>query len=164
MPAGGKERNAYKKLAALRARKAPIFWAVGPDRAGAVYRVAYAPEGEVTFAEAADDLLRFAGGEQTALDAFTELKHAIEAYPILASDGDHSARLWRVAEGVLEKNGSEGELHLLSRVGQRAKGIATDLRSGQLSPEDAARLLAQLATVGEVAFQQWLNGEAQRRC
>lgn len=36
-----KARNAYKKVAALRARNAPIFWALGPDRFSKVYCMKY---------------------------------------------------------------------------------------------------------------------------
>jgi hypothetical protein len=54
VPASGKARNAFKKVAALRARRCPIFWALGPDGLSEVRQVEYD----------ADDTLRLvAGGE-----------------------------------------------------------------------------------------------------
>jgi hypothetical protein len=41
MIANDKERNAYRKVAVLRARQISLFWAVGPGRSGAVFRVSY---------------------------------------------------------------------------------------------------------------------------
>ncbi len=41
LPPSGKERNAFKKVAGLRSRNAPIFWAVGPDGMSKVFRVIY---------------------------------------------------------------------------------------------------------------------------
>ncbi|MES2136217.1 MAG: hypothetical protein V4502_04050 [Pseudomonadota bacterium] len=43
-PAAGKERNAFKKVAALRTGRAPLFWAIGPDRLSKAYRVTYVSE------------------------------------------------------------------------------------------------------------------------
>lgn len=40
-----KHRNAHKKVAALRARKTPLFWAVGPDSLNHVFRVAHGENG-----------------------------------------------------------------------------------------------------------------------
>ena len=55
----GKERNAYKKMAALRLRRAPIFWAVGPDGYNKVFRVAYNDDGSVNLAPSDDSALNF---------------------------------------------------------------------------------------------------------
>lgn len=41
VPAAGPARNAYMKVAALRARHAPLFWAVGPAGLSKVFRVHY---------------------------------------------------------------------------------------------------------------------------
>lgn len=40
-PAGGRPRNAWKKVTGLRARRAPVFWAVGPDGLSKVFKVEY---------------------------------------------------------------------------------------------------------------------------
>ena len=45
------EENAYKKVAALRSRRASIFWAVGPGGYGAVMRMAYPGDDRVMFEE-----------------------------------------------------------------------------------------------------------------
>lgn len=51
--------NAFRKLQALRARKSPVFWALGPDAASFVFRVSYAEGGLVTFSPASNDELLF---------------------------------------------------------------------------------------------------------
>lgn len=56
---GGKEENAYKKILWLRARRAPIFWALGPDRSGTVFKVSYADDGRIMFEEAPLSTLRY---------------------------------------------------------------------------------------------------------
>lgn len=43
------EKNAYKKVIALRKRRAPIFWAVGPDRYEMVFSVEHANNGMMSF-------------------------------------------------------------------------------------------------------------------
>lgn len=43
----GKQRNAFKKVVALRKRRAPIFWAVGPDGDSRAFRVRYRDDDEV---------------------------------------------------------------------------------------------------------------------
>lgn len=43
------EKNAYKKVTALRRRKAPIFWAVGPDRYEMAFSVEYTGNSAITF-------------------------------------------------------------------------------------------------------------------
>lgn len=58
-PSSGKLRNAYKKVAALRARKAPIFWAIGPEMFSKVFRVTYHVGGIVDLAPVDDRVLRF---------------------------------------------------------------------------------------------------------
>lgn len=55
----GKERNAYKKIRALRARKAPLFWALGPDGDSRVFRVIYGNNGSVHFTSVDETLLQF---------------------------------------------------------------------------------------------------------
>jgi hypothetical protein len=48
----GKELNALRKLQGLRSRRAPLFWAVGPDDINFVFRVTYSDGDRVTFEEA----------------------------------------------------------------------------------------------------------------
>lgn len=59
VPTSPKACNAYRKLAALRARRAPIFWAIGPGGISRPYRVEYAPEAMVNLVPADEDVLRF---------------------------------------------------------------------------------------------------------
>jgi len=47
----GKERNAHRKVKALRVRHAPYFWAVGPEKYTHLFRVAYGADDVVTFRE-----------------------------------------------------------------------------------------------------------------
>lgn len=54
----GKARNAYKKMAALRLRRAPIFWAVGPDGYSRIFNVTY-DGGGVSLSPDGDALLKF---------------------------------------------------------------------------------------------------------
>ncbi len=46
-----KEKNAYRKVLGLRARRAPIFWAVGPDLLSRVFNITYGAAGEVHMEE-----------------------------------------------------------------------------------------------------------------
>jgi hypothetical protein len=55
----GPEKNAFRKLEALRDRKVPIFWALGPGGAGDVFRMVYGEGGLVTFNPASEHDLRF---------------------------------------------------------------------------------------------------------
>lgn len=61
-PKGGrlaKERNAYKKVVGLRARKAPFFWAVGPGGYRRTFRVEYGPEARLILLETEERELHF---------------------------------------------------------------------------------------------------------
>nr|WP_166176030.1 hypothetical protein [Altererythrobacter segetis] len=57
-PPSGRERNAYKKVMALRERRAPVFWALGPAGYGNVFRVGYENE-RVSFTSTDDRALQF---------------------------------------------------------------------------------------------------------
>ena len=59
--------NAYRKLNALRTRRAPFFWALGPGGAGYVFRMSYGEDGMVMFSAACEDDLRY--GDDRAADA-----------------------------------------------------------------------------------------------
>ena len=88
-----------------------------------------------------------------------ELRNRILNDPIYASDGNHSARLWRVAENVqqrvLRDEPDDRLLHLMSRVGEFCRSLSSDLRAGNVTIEQVATLLDQMAEVGEVSFQDW---------
>lgn len=58
-PSQPKAINAYKKVAALRARRAPVFWAVGPDGLSHVFKPTYGEQGEVNLVPARMVELRF---------------------------------------------------------------------------------------------------------
>ncbi len=60
-PKNDKTRNAYKKLVGLKARRAPVFWALGPDGYSLVFRVGYQDDGRVSFKPAAQDVLDYRG-------------------------------------------------------------------------------------------------------
>lgn len=91
--------------------------------------------------------------------SYETLRHRVFARPIAASDGNHSARLWRIAENVRDHarpdSSDDRLLHLMSRVGVLSRGLAADLRSGHTSPEAVATLLDQLAELGDLSFEQW---------
>lgn len=59
LPSGGKLRNAYKKISGLKARRAPVFWAVGPDNYSLVFQVEYGSGGVVMLHRTDDAILRF---------------------------------------------------------------------------------------------------------
>ena len=61
IPSTGKALNAYKKVAGLRARRAPIFWALGPNNCSHIFHVHYAPDGRVAFQSTTEDALRYDG-------------------------------------------------------------------------------------------------------
>lgn len=150
-PPAGKQRNAWKKAVALRARRAPLFWAVGPDRAGGAYRVCYATAGSFELAPVDTSALDYAvHGWINPLDL---LRSSILDRPIIALDGNHSARLWRIAANLPESAAAApthaAVAHLFSRVAVLARGMTADLRSASLSPENAAALLDQLAMAAE---------------
>jgi hypothetical protein len=90
---------------------------------------------------------------------YEDLRERVLSEPILASDGNHSARLWRIAENVrdhaLRDSADDRLLHLVARLGVFCRGLAADIRARQTSPEEAAILLAQLADLGEISFEQW---------
>jgi len=54
---GGRKENAYRKVKALRKRRPPLFWAVGPNESH-VFRMDYDPE-RVMFKETSDEELRY---------------------------------------------------------------------------------------------------------
>ena len=56
-----KEINAFRKLKGLQARRASIFWALGPNGANRVYRMTYTDRGAVIFKFASDEALSYAG-------------------------------------------------------------------------------------------------------
>lgn len=91
--------------------------------------------------------------------SYDSLRERVFARPIGASDGNHSARLWRIAENVRDHTRRDSDddrlLHLISRVGALCRGLAVDLRSGHTSPEEVATLLDQLADLGDLSFQHW---------
>ena len=76
---------------------------------------------------------------------------------------NHSARLWRVAENVqanlIKAPSDDRLLHAMSRVGELSRGLAQDLRDGQLTPEQVATLLDQLADLGELSFDRWMHSK-----
>lgn len=90
-----------------------------------------------------------------------ELRARILEAPINASDGNHSARVWRVAENVqqhaLQQPEDDRLLHLMSRVGVLCRGLARDLRAGEVTKEQAATLLDQLADIGDTSLEKWLG-------
>lgn len=53
------ERNAYKKIAALRSRQPPSFWALGPDGLSRVFKVNYSAGEFVDLVKVAEDALKF---------------------------------------------------------------------------------------------------------
>ena len=58
-PLSGKARNAFKKVEALRARQAPVFWAIGPGGYDSVFRVDYGSSGKVTMRETDPSALEY---------------------------------------------------------------------------------------------------------
>lgn len=54
-----KRRNAFRKLAALRDRKAPIFWALGPEGYSKVFLPRYLDNGAVEFDKVSESALNF---------------------------------------------------------------------------------------------------------
>ena len=55
----GPKLNAYQKVRGLRARRAPLFWAVGPNTESIAFRVAYGDGDLVTFEQTADLNLKY---------------------------------------------------------------------------------------------------------
>jgi hypothetical protein len=56
-PVSGKERNAYKKVVALRSQKPPVFWALGPANFSRVFAVDYGSDGIVKLSAKDESLL-----------------------------------------------------------------------------------------------------------
>lgn len=92
---------------------------------------------------------------------FDSLRERILGQSIEASDGNHSARLWRVAENVrdhaLHDSSDDRLFHLMGRVGILCRSLARDVRTGHNSIEEAATLLDQLADLGDLSFEQWME-------
>lgn len=91
---------------------------------------------------------------------YFELKARIFSRRISASDGCHTARVWRIAENVrdnLPECSGERLLHILSRVQVLTQSLARDLRSGHTSPEGAAMVLDQLAQLANLNQEEWLQ-------
>ncbi len=53
------EKNAFRKVKALRIRRPPLFWAVGPEGLSHAFRVEYSQEGIVSFHEIEIQELRY---------------------------------------------------------------------------------------------------------
>ena len=60
-PKSKREENAFRKLTGLQERRAPIFWAVGPNGANKVFRMTYTDGGALTWKSASDDALTYPG-------------------------------------------------------------------------------------------------------
>lgn len=60
-PRSGPTRNAFKKVAALRRRKPPIFWAIGPGGLSYVFSVEYGPNEKIELKAIKETSLAFAG-------------------------------------------------------------------------------------------------------
>lgn len=92
-----------------------------------------------------------------------ELRTRIIESPIYASDGNHSLRLWRVAENIQQHAEQcptdDRMLHLMSRVGVLCRGLARDLREGRVTAHDVATILEQAADIGELSFEEWLGNK-----
>jgi hypothetical protein len=58
-PIEPKENNAFQKVLGLRERKAPLFWAVGPERYCSVYRVLFGSDGQIEFESGSMEDLRY---------------------------------------------------------------------------------------------------------
>lgn len=93
------------------------------------------------------------------MTSYEELRRRVLDNRVLASEGNHSMRVWRIAENIRanahQHSSDDRLLHLMSRVGVFSRGLAKDLRSGHTSPQEAATLLEQLADLGELSFEQW---------
>jgi hypothetical protein len=91
--------------------------------------------------------------------SYDSLRERVFDEPIVASDGNHSLRLWRVAENVRDHARRDAcddrLLHLMARIGGLCRSLSADLRSGHTSPAEVAILLDQLADLGDLSFEQW---------
>lgn len=59
VPPAGKERNAFKKVVALRSRRPPVFWALGPAGTSHVFEMRYGPDSVLEFLPASDAALSY---------------------------------------------------------------------------------------------------------
>ena len=95
--------------------------------------------------------------------SYASLREQIRDNLIIGPNGNHSARLWRIAESVRDHAQAESDddrlLHLMSRVGELCRGLAADLRSGHTTPGEAATLLENLAELGSLSFHQWFGSD-----
>lgn len=164
-PPSGKARNAFKKVSALRARKAPIFWALGPNGYSRIFRTVYGDDGRIRLNPVSSEQLHFRNAQMktTTCDqslSVDSLRERVMRNPI----GGHSMRLWRVAENISDHakgdTSDDRLLHLMSRIGVLSRGMATELRSGQITQDEVAELLDQLAELGEISFDEWLRHKA----
>ena len=91
------------------------------------------------------------------------LREQILDQPIIGPSGNHSARLWRVAENVEadadHDKQSDRLFHLMSRLGVLCRGLAADIRTGHISHDQAATILDQVADLGALSFEQSLRSE-----
>lgn len=91
--------------------------------------------------------------------SYDSLQMRVLSEPIFASDGNHSARLWRVAENIRDNANhhptDDRLLHLMSRVGVLCRSLSKDIRTGHITIEQGATLLDQLADLGDLSFDQW---------
>lgn len=62
-PKAGKARNAYKKIAALRARQPPLFWALGPNGLSRAFEAKYGANESVELVPVANHALSFPGAD-----------------------------------------------------------------------------------------------------
>jgi len=180
-PRSGPARNAFKKLSALNARKAPIFWIVGPSGRNHVFQTVY-EDPAIRFIEVDERFLNFdkwpdqfdrhersaskvhqqpeATRDQPFMK-FAQFSERINCRPIIGSDGSHTARLRRAALNIechARRDSSDDRLlHLMSRVGILCEGLARDLRSGHTSAEDVATILEQMADLGKLSFDAWMS-------
>jgi hypothetical protein len=58
-PSADKTRNAFKKLAGLKARRAAVFWALGPEGYSLVFQVRHVDDGRVEFERIGQDGLDY---------------------------------------------------------------------------------------------------------
>jgi hypothetical protein len=103
---------------------------------------------------------------ENAVSALTDIVGRLHDRPIPASDGPHSLRIARVAEnliGYLQSGrgqvSNDRLLHIVSRVGVFSRTASVDLSSGHLEADQAAWLMGQLAEIGDVAFDLWMQGD-----
>lgn len=160
-PPSGKARNAFKKVSALRARRAAIFWALGPNGYSRIFRAVYGDDGTIRLNPVSNDELHFGNVQvATATDERAISVDSLYERVMRNTIGGHSMRLWRIAENIAghaKRDASDDRLmHLMSRIGVLSRGIATEIRSGRITANEVAELLDQLAELGEISFNEWL--------